>query len=389
MQLSPPPADSRGRSPAPMTGFPTANFSDSEQGLFSPLEIQRLMRIEFERARRYSHPIALMLIEVDRVDQIHNLYGFESKEEILHAVIGLLRSVTRASDFLGCMVDDRIMAVFPHTPEPAARALAGRLLSGSRKLDFRSDGRRLQATLSIGVSLYQIGDETAFEEFVRAAEDALRFAVESGGDRYVQRESALDLIQRLKGDLDREAEALSQERQAIETVGRRTSARPRSAPPPPAAPPAPAAPHPHDVSRLLRPLSAAGELPDDEVSQEVGALFAELGALTPELGALRDRVVELTKVGMRTARDRAIAEHASRVDVLERRIVKLRETLEKTESDLLHVARMKGIDHGVASVYRTVQGLAADAADFERKHEMLTLLFEANVELRKKIRDKS
>ncbi len=372
-----------------MTGFPTANFSDSEQGLFSPLEIQRLMRIEFERSRRYEYPLALMLIEVDRLDQIHQLYGFESKEEILQAVIGLLRSVTRASDFLGCMVDDRIMAVFPHTPEVAARALAGRLLSGSRKLDFRSDGRRLKASLSIGVSLYQVGDETAFEEFVRAAEDALRFAVESGGDRYVQRESAIDLIRRLKGDLDREAEALSEERQgaARRVVASRMRA-PTAPPPPPPPPGAPIVLVP-DLTRLLRAMPAAGDLPDDEVSQGIAALFAELRGATPEIELLRDRIVEMTKLGMRAARDRAIAEHASRVDLLERRIVKLRETLEKTEAELLQVARMKGVDHGVASIYRTVQGLAADAADYERKHEMLTLLFEANVELRKKIRDKA
>ena len=35
-----------------MTGFPTANFSDSERGLFSPVEIQQLMRIEFERVAK-------------------------------------------------------------------------------------------------------------------------------------------------------------------------------------------------------------------------------------------------------------------------------------------------------------------------------------------------
>jgi len=371
-----------------MTGFPTANFSDSEQGLFSPDEIQLLMRIEYERARRYAYPIALMLIEADRLEQIHHLYGYESKEEILHGVIGLLRSVTRASDFLGCMVDDRIMAVFPHTPELAARALAGRLLSGSRKLDFRSDGRRLKATLSIGVSRYEPGDETSFEEFVNAAEDALRFASESGGDRHVQRESAVDLIRRLKGDLDHEAEVLNRERLLAEAYARPAAPAPDE-PGAEAEASALASPEKLDLARLLRSLPAAGDLPDDEVSGAVGLLFAELEDASPEgLSRLRDRVIDVVKLGMQTARDRAIAEHASRVDLLERRIVKLRETLEKTEAELLHVARMKGIEHGVASIYRTVQGLAVDTADFERKQEMLTLLFESNVELRKKILDK-
>ena len=57
----------------------------------------------------------------------------------------------------------------------------------------------------------------------------------------------------------------------------------------------------------------------------------------------------------------------------------------KTEAELLQVARMKGLESGVASIYRTVQGLDTEETDFARKQEMLTLLFEANVELRKKI----
>ena len=99
-----------------MSGFPSVNFSETEEGLFSPAEVRRLMRVEFDRAKRYGYPAAAMLVEVDRLEYLHDLYGWESKQEILRSVIRLLRSTTRDSDFLGCMHADRILVVFPHTP---------------------------------------------------------------------------------------------------------------------------------------------------------------------------------------------------------------------------------------------------------------------------------
>src|SRR4029079_18191876 len=46
------------------------------------------------------------------------------------------------------------------------------------------------------------------------------------------------------------------------------------------------------------------------------------------------------------------------IDMLERRIQKLTDILGITEEELKRVAAMKGIDLGVSSIYRTVQGLS-------------------------------
>jgi hypothetical protein len=70
------------------------------------------------------------------------------------------------------------------------------------------------------------------------------------------------------------------------------------------------------------------------------------------------------------------------IDNLERRVVKLTESLGLTEAELKRVAQMKNIDLGVASIYRNVQGLSADEACAEQKREMLKNVFESNVALR-------
>lgn len=165
----------------------TSSFNDSDSGLFSLAQIQHLMRVEFNRAQRYDYPIVCMMIAVDRLGHLRDLYGYEAKEEILSSVVGLLKAETRGSDFLGRMADDRLLAVIPHTPPEGAEVLANRLLEGVSLIDFASEGRTIQVTLSIGSSNNEGGETLFFDAMLVAAEDALAEAIAAGGGRYVPR----------------------------------------------------------------------------------------------------------------------------------------------------------------------------------------------------------
>lgn len=156
----------------------------TDSSLFTLAQIQHLMRVEFNRAQRYDYPIVCMLIAVDRIGHLRDLYGFEAKEEILDGVVGLLKGGTRSSDFLGRMADDRLLAVVPHTPADGALVLGQRLLEGARKLSFMVDGRSIQVTLSIGASHNSGGKTLFFDAMLASAEQAMTQASSGGGDRF-------------------------------------------------------------------------------------------------------------------------------------------------------------------------------------------------------------
>ncbi len=375
-----------------MSGFPLASFSVSERSLFSPQEIRDLMAIESARARRYGFPVALLLIEVDRLETLHDLYGVESKREILNGVVGILRAETRASDFIGCLDDDRVIALFPHTAAAGASALAGRLLRACRKLDFQSDGRSLRATLSIGASVAEPRSGVPFADLVQATEEALRFAIVEGGDRFVLRQPASEFFEELRGELEEEARRLGEEHRRLlfEMAHGEEGAPPRRAPlralPPPepealeAPGQPPAAPAPHEP------------LPGDDVALRLHELFLAVDRHAPDWETLERDVSVLAASAVARARGEAEDElsndHARKVDVLERRVAKLKELLDSTEAELLQIARLKGVETGIASIYKTVQGLSDEESERGRKKEMLSLLFEANVELRRQIKEK-
>jgi len=364
--------------------YSTVNFSDSEEGLFTPSEIRDLMRIEYDRARRYGYTASAMLIAVDRLEYLHDLYGWESKEEILASVIRALRSTTRNSDFLGCMSDDRVMAVFPHTDETTIGAIATRLLGICRQLDFRTDGRSIKATVSIGVATLRRDRKVQFDEFLQAAEEAVAFALSSGGDRFCRRESATDVIGDLREEIEREAQRLVEEQQRL---ARELTAqeRPRSVPE--------QEDHLHgsilgewEPGGMARPAAGFSDLPETDLGGRLRGLFRR-HARSQDRRLLEDEVVRVAEEGLRLAREAAVsktvAEHSSQIDLLERRLTKLKDLLDVAEGELAHLASIKGVDAGIASIYRTVQGLSQSESQFAQKKEMLSLIFEANLELQK------
>lgn len=161
---------------------------EGEPSLFSLSQIMHLMRVEFARAQRYRYPVACLIVSVDRLNQIRDLFGYDAKEAILSEVIELLRSTTRSCDFLGRLSDDRFLAIVPHTPAEGARVLAERLLAAARQLEFQAEGREMRVTCSIGSSHNEAGATMFFDAMLAAAEGALAEARAAGGDRHVARD---------------------------------------------------------------------------------------------------------------------------------------------------------------------------------------------------------
>lgn len=351
-----------------MQEFPASRAQSQSGGLFSPRELEGQMRVEFERAQRHKYPIVCMLIAIDRLSQLQDLYGRESKTEIMRGVHGVLRTSLRDHDLVGWLGDERLLAIFPQTPPAVAAVLARRVLAGARKLRFERDGRTLGVSLSIGVAHNQHPGSLSFETLARVAEEGLAVAHAAGGDRFVETELYQLYEQRKKQDATRRAreEAL---------VG---------------APPAPEAREAETRTPGARGEAGGRGVKVDAKTKEerLRELLSTTGYGTEEFRNLDlDTVVRAIQSlresnGAQSEDDLGAARR--RIDVLERRISKLTNTLGITEEELQRVAKMKGIELGISSVYRGVQGLADDASQRELKVEMMKDIFLANMKVQKR-----
>ena len=132
--------------------------------------------------------------------------------------------------------------------------------------------------------------------------------------------------------------------------------------------------------------AAASEIQNKIVAEQIQEVFRQCGGDLGDVEGLQKKVTQLTLASLAGERqktiDAQVSEHQRDVDNFERRIAKLTESLAMTEEEMRRVASAKGIEIGVASIYRSVQGLGGDDANFEKKKELMSDIFQSNLDLK-------
>ena len=155
-----------------------------ETGVFSYSQILKLLKIEFERSRRYQYDLSLVLVEIDRLSQLGDMHGFTVCEKLEGAVAHLLDRQSRSCDFVGRM-GERFVVLLPHTSSQGAQFLARRLHARVGELEVRLDERVVRISASVAVATQAGDDAIFFDSILKHAEKALHDLVQRGGDAVV------------------------------------------------------------------------------------------------------------------------------------------------------------------------------------------------------------
>ena len=124
---------------------------------------------------------ALIVLQVDRLADIHREHGFAAGNALLGAVVAAMRSGTRAGDPIGRLGDDSFALLLREADEAGARSCVARLLGDVAALEV---GPVRGASASAGVALFGLHDDDAVGLFA-AARQALKAAQDGGGGRAV------------------------------------------------------------------------------------------------------------------------------------------------------------------------------------------------------------
>ncbi len=149
--------------------------------MFSLAQIRHLMRVEFSRAERYGYELSVLAIGVDDRAEIRRRGGDDLAAEAIDTTVEILLAATRTCDHLGRLVDDRFLAVLPHTGAEGARILAERWRQEAARKPLGGGVDRLG--ISIGVAVLRPGNALFFDLLVEEAVEALNRAQANGGGR--------------------------------------------------------------------------------------------------------------------------------------------------------------------------------------------------------------
>jgi diguanylate cyclase (GGDEF)-like protein len=156
---------------------------DPLTGVASRSAILERLRIEVAQARRYRHPLAVVLLDIDRFGEINEAYGITGGDAVLREVALRIRLRVREADALGRAGSDGFLAALPHTDDAGAATFADALRIRLGLRPVRVGDSELKVTVSIGVATMSPGEDLDVDGVLARVQEALDSARGAGGNR--------------------------------------------------------------------------------------------------------------------------------------------------------------------------------------------------------------
>ncbi|MGD2112157.1 MAG: GGDEF domain-containing protein [Gammaproteobacteria bacterium] len=136
--------------------------TDELTGLLNLRAFNTIFRHEIARATSHHEPLTLIMIDLDGLRQINDLYGHATGNRMIQAVAQALQSCVRTPDVLARHDGDEFVVLMPRTGPDAAHTCAERIRNTITNTTLSTRGQCLAPTASIGVASYPDGvDEPA------------------------------------------------------------------------------------------------------------------------------------------------------------------------------------------------------------------------------------
>jgi|GEM_PF-1959703 len=176
-------------------------ITDGLTGAYNRRHFMYEASTEVPRAKRYGHPLSVLMIDLDLFKKINDVFGHAGGDEVLRRFVTTVGEILRGPDVLGRIGGEEFALMLPETDLTGAIALAERIRSDIQDLNIRWDKRTIKVTASIGVAMLQ-KDDTDIHDIMAKADKALYTAkaegrnrvMVSGGDIELSAEAAPELI---------------------------------------------------------------------------------------------------------------------------------------------------------------------------------------------------
>jgi diguanylate cyclase (GGDEF)-like protein len=154
-------------------------FTDSLTGLHNRRQILNLLDKEFQRARRYHHPLAVLALDLDGLKQINDTYGHQVGDQALIMVAESCKRQLRDVDSIGRYGGDEFIILLVETDITGGHAFAERIQQNIASAVVNSLLAPVKVTVTIGVA--SLTDKTSeFNNLLNKADKALIAAKKLG-----------------------------------------------------------------------------------------------------------------------------------------------------------------------------------------------------------------
>ena len=161
----------------------SAGVTDVLTGCASLDGLDRRLRDEFERARRYSLRFALVVIDVDRLRDVNDQLGQQAGDRVLGELGAMMQREIRAPDFVARYGADEFALILPETDAEGGREFVVRLRQVVAHHTFPDLGPGRVPSLSAGVVAFPHTEVLRPEDLFTLVETALERGKKGAPDR--------------------------------------------------------------------------------------------------------------------------------------------------------------------------------------------------------------
>jgi two-component system cell cycle response regulator len=158
-------------------------FTDALTGVYNRRFLMKHLPKEFERCRRYEHPLSVLVCDLDRFKLINDGYGHEIGDSVLRLFCQRASHELRASDWVARTGGEEFVIVLPETDHEGAKIVAEKIRSAMAAKQVSVGSSSFATTVSIGYSSVDTAADLktfTYDELVRTA-DAKMYEAKSAG----------------------------------------------------------------------------------------------------------------------------------------------------------------------------------------------------------------
>jgi diguanylate cyclase (GGDEF)-like protein len=161
----------------------TISQTDALTELDNRRHIEERLDEMYEHSARLGEPLACVMCDLDKFKSVNDTYGHQAGDQVLKQLAGILKAEAREIDRVGRYGGEEFMLLLPGTVLDAAVTFAERVRHAVESHTFTFEGGTLKRTASFGVAAWPHPRITTCEGLVKAADDALYVAKETGRNR--------------------------------------------------------------------------------------------------------------------------------------------------------------------------------------------------------------
>ncbi len=140
------------------------------------------LTLEMRRAKRFSLPLCLVVLDIDHFKQVNDVYGHACGDALLQSFVRVVQHTLRSSDLLGRIGGEEFAIMMPQTSLPGAVDVAERVRAAIADARAFCGENSVSMTVSCGVVQWR-GEGESIEALIAHADEAMYVAKRGGRNR--------------------------------------------------------------------------------------------------------------------------------------------------------------------------------------------------------------